>query len=364
MTKLLVDLGKRSYNILIGSGLLDEAGRLIQELTGAHKALLVSNPRVFSLYGEQVVNSLTGQGMRVVTAQMPDGEQYKNIGEAMKIIDVAVQAGLERSSVVVALGGGVVGDLAGFVAAIYQRGIRLVQIPTTLLAQVDSSVGGKVAVNHDQGKNLIGAFHQPSLVIVDCNTLLSLSSRDYLSGLGEVVKYGLAFDAGFFSFLEMHREQILNRDMTVLEALIKRCCELKSMIVSEDEREDDLRMSLNMGHTFGHALEKLGGYRTYTHGEAVVLGSMAAAILALQLGMLEEKELKRIANLYQNLKLRSKFPGYSPEIVYRNMQNDKKVKGGKLRLVLPNGIGHFAIRDDVPRQAVIEAIAAAQGLPC
>ena len=191
MTELSVDLGKRSYNILIGSGLLHEAGRLIQELTGTQQALLVSNPLVFSLYGEQVVNSLSRQGMRLVVAQMPDGEQYKNVQEAMKIIDRAVQAGLERSGVVVALGGGVVGDLAGFVAAIYRRGIRLVQIPTTLLAQVDSSVGGKVAVNHSEGKNLIGAFHQPVLVIVDSHTLLSLSGRDYLSGLGEVVKYAL-----------------------------------------------------------------------------------------------------------------------------------------------------------------------------
>ena len=208
MTELSVDLGKRSYNILIGSGLLHEAGRLIQELTGTQQALLVSNPLVFSLYGEQVVNSLSRQGMRLVVAQMPDGEQYKNVQEAMKIIDRAVQAGLERSGVVVALGGGVVGDLAGFVAAIYRRGIRLVQIPTTLLAQVDSSVGGKVAVNHSEGKNLIGAFHQPVLVIVDSHTLLSLSGRDYLSGLGEVVKYALTFDADLFSCLEKSSEQI------------------------------------------------------------------------------------------------------------------------------------------------------------
>jgi len=362
VTELSVDLGKRSYNILIGSGLLHEAGRLIQELTGTQQALLVSNPLVFSLYGEQVVNSLSRQGMRLVVAQMPDGEQYKNVQEAMKIIDRAVQAGLERSGVVVALGGGVVGDLAGFVAAIYRRGIRLVQIPTTLLAQVDSSVGGKVAVNHSEGKNLIGAFHQPVLVIVDSHTLLSLSGRDYLSGLGEVVKYALTFDADLFSCLEKSSEQILSRDLTVLEAIIKRCCELKSMIVSEDERESGLRMSLNLGHTFGHALEKLGGYQTYTHGEAVVMGCMAAAVLAMQLGMLEEQELKRIATLCQSLGLEYKFPHYPPEMVYLHMQNDKKVQGGKLRLVLPEGIGYFAIRDDVPRQAVLEAIAACQAL--
>jgi 3-dehydroquinate synthase len=363
VNKLRVDLGERSYNIMIGSGILDEAGALIKAQAGVQKVLLVSNPLVFSLYGERVLNSLAGQGMKVAVAQMPDGEQFKNVKEAMKIVDQAVRAGLERSSAVVALGGGVVGDLAGFVAAIYQRGIRLVQIPTTLLSQVDSSVGGKVAVNHRQGKNLIGAFHQPALVIIDSNTLLSLSSRDYLSGLGEVVKYGITFDADFVCYLEKHREQILNRDKKVLEAIIHSCCELKRMIVAQDEREDDLRMSLNLGHTFGHALEKLGRYRVYTHGEAVAIGTVAAAILATKLGMLNEQDLKRIGDLYQGLGLETRFPGYPPATVYRHMQNDKKVKEGQLRLVLPEGIGHFTIRDDVPRRAVIEAIASAQSLP-
>lgn len=361
MVVLPVDLGNRSYNIMIGQGLLEQAGALIAQWVGMQRALLVSNPLVFSLYGEQVLHSLDEQGIKVVVALMPDGERFKNIKQAMKILDQAVRTGLERSSTVIALGGGVVGDLAGFVSAVYQRGTPMVQIPTTLLAQVDSSVGGKVAVNHRQGKNLIGAFHQPRLVLVDTCTSNTLTPRDYKSGLGEVVKYGITFDAGLFSYIEQHSEPIIQRSSPVLAKLIECCCQLKSRVVARDEHEDGLRMSLNMGHTFGHALEKLGHYNDHTHGEAVVMGTMAAACLACKLDLLTADELLRLNNLYSRLGLDSRFPGYSPTAVYRHMQKDKKVSQGKIRLVLPEGIGHFTIRDDISRQCILQAIKMAQG---
>ncbi len=360
MAKLLVDLGERSYEIIIAAGLLDKVGDLIAARSGANQLLLVSNPLVFSLYGEKVLTALSGQGFDVDVALMPDGESYKNIKEAMKIIDRAVHIGLERSSAVVALGGGVVGDLAGLVAALYQRGIEFIQIPTTLLAQVDSSVGGKVAVNHRRGKNLIGAFHQPAVVLIDTDTLATLSVRDYLSGLGEVVKYAIAFDADLFTYLEQHQEHILNRDPSALQHLIQRCCQLKSIVVARDEREGGVRMSLNLGHTFGHALEKIGHYQEHTHGEAVAMGTMAAAFLSNQLDILSEDELRRIGFLLGSLHLPAKLPDTPAATIYRNMLTDKKVQAKKLRLVLPEAIGSYTIRDDVPRHMIIKAINAAQ----
>lgn len=360
MAKLLVDLGERSYNILIGADLLGKAGELIRVGHGLGQVLLVSNPLVFSLYGEKVSNSLVKQGYSVSVALMPDGETHKNVKEAMRVIDQAVRTGLERSGLVVALGGGVVGDLAGFVAAIYQRGVKFIQIPTTLLAQVDSSVGGKVAVNHRHGKNLIGAFHQPGLVIVDTDTLMTLSDRDYLSGLGEVIKYAIIFDADFFKYLEKHHIKALKRDKSVMRYTIQRCCQLKSVIVARDELENDVRMSLNLGHTFGHALEKIGGYRDYTHGEAVVMGTVVASILSRDLGTLGDEDLLRIIQLCRVLKLPVKCPRVAAAAIYRHMRNDKKVHSGKMRLVLPTSIGQYTIRDDVPRASVLKAISAAQ----
>lgn len=360
-TILPVDLGSRSYNIVIGQALLERTGTLIGEAVVGHKALLVSNPLVFSLYGEKVLESLDEQGVTATVALMPDGEPFKNMKEAMKILDQAVGAGLERFDPVIALGGGVAGDLAGFVSAIYQRGTPLVQIPTTLLAQVDSSVGGKVAVNHLEGKNLIGAFHQPRLVLIDTLTLSTLTTRDYRSGLGEVIKYGVAFDAGFLSGIEKQTEPILHRDSSVLARLIESCCRLKSQIVAQDEYDYGVRASLNLGHTFGHALEKLGQYSVHTHGEAVAMGTMAAAHLACQLGLLRSAEVSRLKNIYDALEICSRFPAYAPESVYRLMQKDKKVSRGGIVMVLPAGIGAFTIRDDIPKGAIIRAIEKAQG---
>jgi len=356
MLELTVDLGKRSYNIVIDNGALSSCGRLARSLNNNPKALLVSNPTVFELYGQAVAEALDLAGFDITVALMPDGEEFKNMDIAGEVLDAAVEARLERGSLVFALGGGVVGDLAGFVAAIYQRGIDFIQIPTTLLAQVDSSVGGKVAVNHPQGKNLIGAFHQPRAVIIDPLTLNTLEDRDYLSGLGEVVKYGIIYDAKFFEFLEANAAAITGRNNQVIACLIYHSCRIKSEIVAEDERESGVRAVLNLGHTFGHAVETLAGYGALRHGEAVVMGTRAAAHLAVELGYLSEPDRQRISGLYQRLNLTHLFPELDIEQVYQAMLGDKKVSGQKLRLIVPRGIGQYAIIDDPGMESIARAI--------
>ncbi len=258
MRQLKVELGQRSYSIYVKAGILEQVGVMSREFALARRVLLVSNPIVYDLYGSQTLESLRAAGFEPVLALMPDGEEYKNLDEAAKVLDIAVESHLERSSLIFALGGGVVGDLAGFAAAIYQRGIDFVQIPTTLLAQVDSSVGGKVAVNHPHGKNLLGAFHQPRAVFIDPQSLRTLEERDFKSGLGEAAKYAIIYDADFFAFLEDNVAAINEREETCIEELIYQSCRIKSLIVAEDEKESGLRMILNLGHTFGHAIETLG----------------------------------------------------------------------------------------------------------
>lgn len=356
MLELGVALGERSYNIYIEDGILSSIGTIARELNHNQKALLVSNPTVFPLYGPKVVSALESAGFGVTTALMPDGEEYKNMEVAGRILDAAVDARLERGSLVFALGGGVVGDLAGFIAAIYQRGIDFIQIPTTLLAQVDSSVGGKVAVNHPHGKNLIGAFHQPRSVIIDPLTLDTLEDRDYLSGLGEVVKYGIIYDADFFAFMEENARKISQRDTGSIARLIYHSCRVKSEIVAQDERETGLRAILNLGHTFGHAVETLTGYGTFRHGEAVVMGTRAAAHLAVDLGFITEPERQRISRLYQDLGLDFLFPDLAPNEVYQAVLGDKKVSGQKIRLILPNGIGSHIIIDDPGMEKIARAV--------
>lgn len=356
LLNLDVDLGKRSYGIVIDSGVLTDAGSLIRNLSGLQKVLLVSNPTVYALYGEVVYQSLCDQGFKVQVALMPDGEEYKTVEHAMKVLDQAVEAKLERSSIVAALGGGVVGDLAGFVAAVYQRGTGFVQIPTTLLAQVDSSVGGKVAVNHPLGKNMIGAFYQPQLVLIDIATLQTLDSREFRAGLGEVLKYGIVYDAEFFTYLEENADKIIIQDKECLQHIIYQCCRIKSAIVEKDETEQGLRAILNLGHTFGHALEKLGGYRELRHGEAVAMGAVAAAYLAEDLGYLTGVEVQRIEKLYQRFGLPTRFPAYDPLRIYEGMQHDKKISQGRLRLVLPDGIGSYVIKEDLQPEMILAAI--------
>jgi 3-dehydroquinate synthase len=353
--ELIVPLGDRSYPIHIGTDLLTRCGTHIAALTSS-PVLLVSNPTVFELYGEMVEKSLSQAGLKVHQALIPDGEEYKNMDETLKVIDQALRLQLDRKSVVVALGGGVVGDLAGFAAAIYQRGIPFIQIPTTLLAQVDSSVGGKVGVNHPLGKNMIGAFHQPLLVVADLNTLDTLEERDYRSGLGEVVKYGVIWDKTLFEYLEKNARQINHHDKHCLQHIVYQCCRIKSDIVGQDERESSLRAVLNLGHTFGHSLEKLGGYADYRHGEAVAMGIVAAGYLAEELALIQPQETERIINLLKQLELPVQVPDYDPEAVYNGMLGDKKASRDGLRFVLPTGIGSYIMVDNPDKDLVLKAI--------
>jgi len=360
MQELEVRLKERSYAIKIASGLLADAGALLSAVSGDKKIMLVSNPTVFHLYGQRVVDSLGSAGFKVHVALMPDGEIYKNMEQALKVLDEGLEFGLERGSAIAALGGGVVGDLAGFIAAIYQRGINYVQLPTTLLAQVDSSVGGKVAVNHPQGKNLIGAFHQPRLVIIDIDTLATLNNREYRSGLAEVFKYGIVCDKSFFTYLEDHVEPILKRDAQCLSHIIYHSCRLKSNIVAKDEREEGLRAVLNLGHTFGHAIEQLTSYSVYRHGEAVAMGTMAAINLARDKGLMDSGEAMRVRKLYQRAGIPVDFPDLDPDQVYNAMLKDKKVRSGRIRLILPSGIGNYVIDEGCNRNEIINAIKGGQ----
>ncbi len=363
MREVWVDLaGDRSYKVIIAAGILDKTGIMVEKATGHPKVMLISNPLVFSLYGKPVVNALQAAGLRVSTALIPDGEEYKNLEQVTNMLDEAVKSGLERSSLIVALGGGVVGDLAGFAASIYQRGIPYIQVPTTLLSQVDSSVGGKTAVNHPQGKNMIGTFHQPALVIIDTMTLTTLAEREYLAGLGEVVKYGVIYDQEFFELLEEKAVMLQDRDQETVQEVVGRCIKIKSEIVAQDEKESGLRMILNLGHTFGHSIEKLGNYTSVKHGEAVAMGTLLASLLARERGLLDDRSLKRIVSLFQALGIPTSLPPYRPEDIYEGMLNDKKVKDDRLRIVVPREIGGYEIIDNPDRSMLIKIIEGARSL--
>ena len=356
MRDIFVDVPGNPYWIYIRYGGLRDAGGLIRELITAQKILLISNPTVEALYGEVLRLSLEAAGFEVFTAMMPDGEVYKNIEEVLNIIDQAIDWEIERSSAVVALGGGVVGDLAGFVASIYERGMDFIQVPTTLLSMVDSSIGGKVGVNRPKGKNLIGAFHQPRLVLIDTQTLDTLPQAELLSGLGEVIKYGVIYDYTFFEYLEVNQEKILHNDAKVLETIIERACSIKSTIVAQDEKEAGLRIILNLGHTFGHAIESLGNYETYKHGQSVATGIIMASFLAQSLGYLSQAQRERIESLILQLGLGCDTSGLDSEAMITVMRHDKKLQNGKLRFVLPQGIGHYIISDDIPESLIRMAI--------
>jgi len=313
------------------------------------KVMLVTNPTVYELYGAMVRRGLGIDENRLVLGMVPDGEEYKTLAQAEKLIDLAVDHRFDRQSLVITLGGGVIGDLGGFMAAIYQRGVQFVQLPTTLLAQVDSSVGGKVAVNHPRAKNMIGAFHQPRMVLIDTRVVTSLPEREYRSGLAEVVKYGIIADPDFFAELQNNTGLINRRDEVVLSSLIRQSCAVKAGIVQDDEREDGRRAILNLGHTFGHAIETYSGYGTYRHGEAVAMGIKLATRLARRLNLLQDDEAQAILTLLQDLALEYPLPALPPSHLVDIMYQDKKAQAGRLRLVLPTGIGQVTIRDDIPR---------------
>ena len=354
--ELIVDLGERSYPIWIGQSLLGQAGLLDGHLAGG-EALVVTNPAVSQHYLGRLVASLPAKAVADVVS-IGDGEAFKTMSTVTAIIDKLVAARHSRATTVVALGGGVVGDVAGFAAAIYQRGVRFVQVPTTLLALVDSSVGGKTGVNHSAGKNLIGAFHQPACVVADVDTLQTLPQRELRAGLAEVVKCGVIQDAGFFAWLEGNVERLLALDPDALGHAIRRSCEIKADIVQADEREAGRRMILNFGHTFAHALEALTHYRTLLHGEAVAIGMLMAAHLAKRINRLSAAEMRRIRQLIRRCGLPETPPAVDSEAMLAAMSMDKKARGGRIRFVLPNKIGAVSVTGAVPREAVLETLEA------
>jgi len=346
---VIVDLGARSYPIWIGDGILPELGNRLRTLGLSGRVALISVPPVFDLYGAVARESLAGAGFEVCAEIVPDGEASKSVTRLSGLWDRLVEHRLERASPVLALGGGVVGDLAGFAAATYKRGVPFVQCPTTLLAQVDSSVGGKVAIDHPAGKNLIGAFHQPAAVLIDLATLRTLPRRELVAGLAEVIRSAVAFDAVFFAFLEGNLERLLALDPGVLRHAVASCCRIKAEVVAEDERETGGRRSLlNLGHTFAHALETLTGYATYRHGEAVGWGIARAARLALRLGRCGEDDVARQESLLRRAGLPVDDPSPDPEAMIAAMAHDKKAAGGKVRFVLTEKVGSANIYEGIP----------------
>ena len=340
---LRVELGTRSYPIVIGTGLLSQRGILDAHLR--HRdVLVVSNETVAPIYLEPVKALLTGS--RVAATILPDGEQHKTMATVNHVLDALVGARYGRDCVIVALGGGVVGDIAGFAAAIYQRGVDFIQVPTTLLAQVDSAVGGKTGVNHPGGKNLLGAFHQPLCVLADTDTLRTLPDRELAAGLAEVVKYGLIADADLFAWLERQTEALLRRDTAALGHVIRRSCELKAEVVGQDEHERGRRALLNLGHTFGHAIELKAGYGEWLHGEAVAAGTCMAAEFSARVGTLDPSAVDRIRQLFQRLHLPVRPPPAEPGQFLAAMGMDKKVVAGQIRLVLLDRIGSARLTGD------------------
>ena len=354
MKTFQVQLGPRSYPIHIGSGLLSR-DELWGEHVGERDVFVLTNDTVGPLYQESLRAGLA-RARRVASHQLPDGEQHKTLQTLSGVIDRLVAEGLHRDAVIVALGGGVVGDVAGFAAACYQRGIDYLQAPTTLLAQVDASVGGKTAVNHPQGKNLIGAFYQPRCVVVDTATLDTLGEREYRAGLAEVIKYGLIRDQAFFSWLEQRMPALLERDAEALSRVIEVCCRCKARIVAADEREHDTRAHLNLGHTFGHAIEAVQGYGDWLHGEAVAAGLALAAKLSVRLGLLQAPARDRITALVERIGLPTEPPPVEARQLLQAMSRDKKIAGGQLRFVLLRDIGEAVVTSEVTEPELHEVL--------
>ena len=342
----------RAYPILLGSGLLGTPG-LLDEFLGA-QVLVVSNPTVADRYLDPVRSGLRANHVDVVL--IGDGEQFKTLETYATILDALIAKRHSRATTVVALGGGVVGDVAGFAAATYQRGVGLVQIPTTLLAQVDSSVGGKTAVNHATGKNLIGAFYQPRAVVADVDVLASLPQREFRAGLAEVVKYGVIADADFFAWLERSMDALVRREPEALIRAVRRSCEIKAEVVAGDEREQGRRAILNFGHTFGHAIEALTGYTEYLHGEAVAIGMAMAANLSADLGRIPASDAQRLRELLSHAGLPITAPGTDAAAALEAMGMDKKAIDGRIRLVLCDRLGDVSVTADTPPEMILNAI--------
>ena len=353
MTTLTVELGERSYPISIQANLLKQKGILDSYLT-TKKVVVVTNDVIESLYYPQLLTAL--EGYQVSKIVIPDGEQYKNLATFEKVISELLSMSAGRDTTLIALGGGVVGDLTGFVAASFQRGIPFIQIPTTLLSQVDSSVGGKTAVNHPLGKNMIGAFYQPKAVVIDTNSLTTLPAKEFAAGMAEVIKYGIIYDYQFFEWLEQNQQAIKQQDQAAMQHMIARCCEIKAEVVAIDEKESGLRAILNLGHTFGHAIEAELGYGSWLHGEAVSAGIVLASQVATKMNWLEASEFSRIQALLQAFDL----PIQAPQDMHyddfiKHMRHDKKVQAGNLVFIIPQGIGKSVVTKDVSEE-VLKAV--------
>ena len=358
MESLRVALGERSYPIHVGSGILDATALYAPHLP-AGSAAVVTNQVVAPLYLPRVKKALEAAGARVAQVVLEDGEQSKRWTSLERVFDALLAARCGRDTLIVALGGGVIGDLAGFAAAIYQRGVALLQVPTTLLAQVDSSVGGKTAINHVQGKNMLGAFHQPRAVITDVATLDTLPERELRAGLAEVIKHALALDLPFVEWLEKSIDSLLARERSALVYAVRRCCELKAGVVAADERESGVRSLLNFGHTFGHAIEAGTGYGAWLHGEAIAVGMVMAAELSSRAGLIAAADVHRVRSLLCRAGLPTTGPALSTERLLELMALDKKVARGRTRFVLLEAIGRAALRADLEERQVREAIVAA-----
>lgn len=351
-----VELSERSYDIRIGRGILDKAGLFVVERLKGKQAVVITDDNVRKPHGEKVVASLAAGGIRAETLVIPAGEETKSAEQAAALWNRLLELGADRKTFVVAVGGGVVGDLAGFVAATYARGIPFIQIPTTLMAQVDSSVGGKVGINLPLAKNLVGAFWQPAGVLIDLAALDTLPEREYRSGLAEVVKYGVILDEEFFKYLESHVAEINARDNAVLSHVIRRSCELKAQVVAVDEHEEiGLRAVLNYGHTFCHAIETVSGYGKFLHGEAVSIGMVCASRLAELVGRIGGELTTRQVKLLTSLGLPTTMTGLDLEALMAAMQRDKKAEHGRLRFVLPSRLGHVELVGGVDAALVRKA---------
>ena len=352
MRKVRVDLPENGYDILIGENLEEEIASYFAEAGFSSRVLILSDSNVGKVHGEKFAEMLRRVGKQPSVLLVPAGEGSKSLSEAERAYTKAIEVGLDRKSVIVALGGGVVGDLAGFIAATYMRGVPFVQIPTSLLAQVDSSVGGKVAVNHRLGKILIGAFYQPKRVFIDLHCLTTLPRREISTGLGEIVKYGVIFDEEFFEYLEEHAEAILALQPETVEHLVVRSCEIKAEVVTKDERELGLRAILNFGHTLGHAIEKETRYVRYNHGEAVAVGMMGAAYLSREMGLIENSEVARLRALLEKFSLPTQAEGCTEDGMMAAIFHDKKAVDGKVKWILMEAVGRVRAVTDVPEPTV------------
>ncbi len=349
MDQILVNLKENSYPIYIGQGTLKDIGKLLSknELTG--KCAIITNPTINKLYGNQVKESLVSNGFETVIFEVPDSETSKSLKQVEQLYIELLNNKFDRDSIIIALGGGVIGDLAGFVAATYMRGVSLVQMPTTLLALVDSAIGGKVAVDLPHGKNLVGAFYQPKLVISDIETLQTLPEDQLQSGLAEAVKYGIISDRALFELLEKNITKVKQCNLELFTKMIIKCSEIKAKVVEEDEKEQGKRIILNLGHTLGHALETLTKYNTYSHGEAVSIGILFAVKLSIRFDLLDEKDHQRILDLIRSVGLPVNIKeGLDVDKILKTMQFDKKNRDGKNVFVLPKKIGEVVITDKIP----------------